>query len=72
MPNDDELLQVINSQRARTQRQAKRKAQQVISLTSKEEEDNEEDTEEEDNEKEYLKCKHRQRRPYRWERNKYM
>ena len=42
MTNDEEVLEAIKSQRAGTQRQVKRKAQQVISPTV-EEEDNEED-----------------------------
>ena len=54
MPDDEELLQAIKSQRVGTQRQAKRKAQQVIFLTLKEEED-EKDIEEEDKEKEESK-----------------
>ena len=52
MPHDEELLQVIKSQRAGTQRQAKRNAQQVVLLTSEEEESNKEDTEEEGSAKE--------------------
>ena len=52
MPSDKELLQTIESQRAGTHKQVKRKAQQVISSTSKEEQSNKEDTKEESSEKE--------------------
>ena len=52
MPSDEELLQVIESQRAGTHKQVKRKAQQVVSSTSKEEQSNKEDSEEESSEKE--------------------
>ena len=52
MPLDEELLQAIKSQRAGTHKQVKRKAQQVASLTSEEEQDKGEDTEEKDTEEE--------------------
>ena len=55
MPSDKEFLQTIKSQRAGTHKQVKRKAQQIVSLTSKEEQDKEEDTEEEDTEEEESK-----------------
>ena len=46
MPNDEELLQAIKSQRAGTQRQVRKKALQVASTTSEEEEDTDEEEEE--------------------------
>ena len=52
MPSDEELLEAIKSQRAGTHKQVKRKAQQVISSTSEEEQSNKEDIEEKHNEKE--------------------
>ena len=45
MPKAKEVLHAIESQRARTQRQVRKKAQQVTSLTSKEEDDEEEEIE---------------------------
>ena len=42
MPKDEKVLQAVKSQRAGTQRQVRKKAQQVISLTSKEEDEEEE------------------------------
>ena len=46
MPNDEELLQAIKSQRVGTQRQVRKKAFQVASATSQEEEDIDEEEEE--------------------------
>ena len=46
MPPDEELLEAIESQRAETHKQVKRKAQQIVSSTSEEEESHKEDTEE--------------------------
>ena len=50
MPPDEELLEAIESQRAETHKQVKRKAQQMVSLTSEKEESHKEDTEESKNE----------------------
>ena len=50
MPPDEELLWAIESQRAETHKQVKRKAQQIVSSTSEEEESHKEDTEESKNE----------------------
>ena len=55
MPSDKELLQIIKSQRVGTHKQVRRKAQQVVLLTSKEEQEKEEDTKEEDTEEEKYK-----------------
>ena len=49
MPPDEELLEAIESQRAETHKQVKRKAQQIVSSTSEEEESHKEDTEESKN-----------------------
>ena len=49
MPPDEELLEAIESQRAETHKQVKRKAQQIVSSTSEEEESHKEDTEERNN-----------------------
>ena len=50
MPPDEELLEAIESQRAETHKQVKRKAQQIVSSTSKEEESHKEGTKESKNE----------------------
>ena len=45
MPKDEEVLQAIESQRAGTQRQVRKKALQVTSLTTEEDDDEEEEIE---------------------------
>ena len=50
MPPDEELLEAIESQRGETHKQVKRKAQEIVSSTSEEEESHKEDTEESKNE----------------------
>ena len=44
MPKDEEVLEAIESQKARTQRQVRKKDLQVTSLTFEEDDDEEEET----------------------------